>query len=203
MYPWGHAAVGYLLLVALTRRESSDLPRTVPVVAVLVGTQFPDLVDKPLAYAGVLVSGRSLGHSLFAAAVVVAAAVAVGRRYGRRRSARAFAVGHLSHLLADSYAAALAGRWADLGFLFYPVVPPITYPADGVAPWVRLLRADLTSHQLVQLSLAAVALGAVLYGAWRRDADAGATRVEPDTGATRVEPDGGRADVASDGARES
>ena len=40
-------------------------------LALAIGTQLPDLIDKPLTYQfAVLPSGRSLGHSLFFAAVL-------------------------------------------------------------------------------------------------------------------------------------
>ena len=43
----------------------------------------------------------------------------------------AFVVGYGSHLLADSYRAALAGRFDELTFLLWPVLPSPDYAAGN------------------------------------------------------------------------
>ncbi len=124
MLPWGHAAVGYLLYAALCRYRTGDIPDGAAVLALAVGTQIADLIDKPLAwYLGVLPSGRSLGHSIFTAIVLLAAVHWLAVRYRRRELSVAFAVGHLSHLAADSVHPLLRGEFGDLGFLLWPVIP--------------------------------------------------------------------------------
>ncbi len=124
MLPWGHAAVGYLLYAALTRYRDGERPAEAPVIALAIGTQFADLLDKPLAwYVGVLPSGRSLGHSVFTAIVVIAIVHWLAVRYDRRELSVAFAVGHLSHLAADSVYPLLRGDWEGLHFLLWPVLP--------------------------------------------------------------------------------
>lgn len=124
MLPWGHAAVGYLLYAALCRYRSGDTPQPTPVVALAVGTQIADLIDKPLAwYLGVLPSGRSLGHSIFAAIVLIAIVESLARRYDRRELSVPFALGHLSHLAADSVYPLARGEFSTLGFLLWPLVP--------------------------------------------------------------------------------
>ena len=125
MLPWGHAAVGYLLYTALVhyRDDVDGVPAGAPVLALAIGTQFADLVDKPLAwYLGILDSGRSLGHSLLTAVVLLAVVHWLATRYGRRELSVAFAVGHLSHLAADALYPLLRGEWAELGFLLWPVL---------------------------------------------------------------------------------
>lgn len=71
MFPLGHAAVAYLGSVAVAAATRRPLPVHRALAPLAVGSQFPDLLDKPLAYYGVLVSGRSLGHSIFTAALVL------------------------------------------------------------------------------------------------------------------------------------
>ena len=71
MWPWGHLAVGYLVYSGLSRWRFGRLPGSVATLAVALGTQLPDLVDKPLAWTvNVLASGRSLAHSLDRKSVV-------------------------------------------------------------------------------------------------------------------------------------
>lgn len=101
MFPWEHAAVGYIL-VSLWARVTGRRLDGWAALAVLVGTQFPDLVDKPLAWSfGVLPSGISMAHSILVSVPVSIVVVAVARRYGAATVGVAFALGYLSHIPAD------------------------------------------------------------------------------------------------------
>lgn len=143
MLPWGHAAVGYLLFTAYVRyrdgggnpsrasglagsRHTGGLagrPDGAAVLVLLAGTQFADLVDKPLGwYLGVLPGGRSLAHSLLVAGVVVAVVHWLAVRLGRPALGVAFAVGHLSHLAADALYPIVEGEWVDVYYLLWPIV---------------------------------------------------------------------------------
>lgn len=124
MWPWGHAALGYLLYAVYVRIATRERPTGVGVVALLVGTQAPDLIDKPLAwYVGVLDYGRSLAHSVLTGGLILLAVVWYLRRRGHRTAATAFAVGYLSHLIGDSYTFVLAGTYEHLAFLVWPLLP--------------------------------------------------------------------------------
>ncbi|ELZ98004.1 membrane-bound metal-dependent hydrolase [Haloferax mucosum ATCC BAA-1512] len=101
MFPWEHAAVGYILVSLWSRVTDRKLDGWA-VLAVLFGTQFPDLVDKPLAWSfDVLPSGVSLAHSILVSVPVSAVVVLVARRYKVTTVGVAFAVGYLSHIPAD------------------------------------------------------------------------------------------------------
>ncbi|NLV08403.1 metal-dependent hydrolase [Halomicrobium mukohataei] len=147
MWPWGHLAVGYLcysLLARATDRRVSAFA----VVAVAVGTQFPDLIDKPLAWTvAVLPNGRSLAHSLLTAAVVGVVLVAIARAVDARDESRqlgadggttpmrptavhlagAFVLGYGTHLLSDGLRPLLDGEFAALAYLGWPLLPAIQY----------------------------------------------------------------------------
>lgn len=124
MFPWGHAAVGYLLYVALVRYRFGERPEGAPVIALAIGTQFPDLVDKPLAwYLGVLPSGRSLAHSVFVAMVLISLVYWLASRFDRSELGVAFALGYLSHLLGDVVYPLFRGEWEAVGILLWPIVP--------------------------------------------------------------------------------
>ena len=104
MLPWGHAAVGYLVYSAYSRVRNGGAPAGLAVVALAVGTQFPDLVDKPLAWTfGILPSGRSLAHSVFALAMVGGLVFWLARRRDAVPAAVAFVVGWATHLVGDAY----------------------------------------------------------------------------------------------------
>lgn len=156
MLPWGHLAVGYLMYAALVRRSVGDRPDGSAVLVLAVGTQVADLVDKPLAWhLGFLEAGRSLGHSLLVAVVVLPVVLAVAVRYDRGELGVALAVGHLSHLLADAYLPVLAGEYAHLAFLVWPLADlPATAtrtPPGGIVGF--FLAIEATPPVLFELGL--------------------------------------------------
>ncbi len=125
MWPWEHLAVGYLLCSACFRLAGRrvDAPAA---LALAVGTQFPDLVDKPLAWSfGVLPSGVSLAHSVLVAPIVALIVALLARRAGHAPVGVAFAVGYLSHLPADLvYPLLVGGPIVPQAFLWPLVVVP-------------------------------------------------------------------------------
>ncbi len=163
MWPWGHLAVGYLLY-SLGRRWRGGRPGFPEAALVALGTQAPDLVDKPLAWSlGVLPAGRTLGHSLLVAAVVLAVCHAVvAPRYGRLPVV-AFGVGYLSHLLADLPPELLAGEVGRASYLLWPLLAPPPYELEP--SFVAHLQAyELGPYEAFQLLLFGVAVGV-----WYRD----------------------------------
>jgi hypothetical protein len=131
MFPWGHAAVGYLLYAAVVRSRGKGIPLGGPVLFLAIGTQFPDIIDKPFGWYfefGLIPTGRSFFHSLFITTGLVLVGVLLTRHYGRDELGIAFAVGYLSHLAADGLYSALAGEWSNLAYLAWPLVeqPPET-----------------------------------------------------------------------------
>ncbi|SDQ29590.1 metal-dependent hydrolase [Natronobacterium texcoconense] len=134
MWPWGHLAVGYLLYTAYTHRRFDRPPLAAPAIALAVGSQFPDLVDKPLAWTvSVLPGGRTLGHSLLFAAILVPTVYLLAARLERRDVGIAFVIGHLSHLSADIPPSALTGDLSGTEFLLWPfVAAPEEEPVGGI-----------------------------------------------------------------------
>ena len=138
MWPWGHAAVAYLCYLVFVR--ATDRLRETPaaLAAVLVGSQFPDLVDKPLAWSfAVLPSGRSLTHSLITAALVLSVLYWLAGGPERRNAVAAFGLGWITHSLSDLGADTVVGlllgdtsqlRWTT--YLVWPLLPPPPYESD-------------------------------------------------------------------------
>lgn len=160
MWPWGHLAFGYVIYSLASRGWFDEPPRGPAVYALVLATQLPDLVDKPLSWSlGVFPTGYSVAHSAFVALPVGVALALVARRSGRTAEGVAFVVGYWSHLLGDVLVGAMTRQTAALGRVLWPVVtmPPyaermdaleraLTYFTAFVAelrtpddPWVLLL----------------------------------------------------------------
>ncbi|RDI69690.1 metal-dependent hydrolase [Halopelagius longus] len=124
MLPWAHAAFGYLLYSFGSRIRTHRPPSGVPVLALVFGTQFPDLIDKPAAWTfGVLASGRSFAHSLFTFALVLGVLWSVFDDVRSRTLVTAFGVGYTSHLVGDVLGPVLHGNFGKVGFLLWPIFP--------------------------------------------------------------------------------
>jgi hypothetical protein len=136
MWPWAHAALGYFLYVVYLRLRASGTPTGPAVVLLGLGTQLPDLIDKPLAwYLDILPHGRSFGHSLVTGVpLVMLPIVFVLYRRDQRGLAIAFSIGYLSHLLGDSYVSVLRGEFVYLNFLGWPLLslPESTAEVEGL-----------------------------------------------------------------------
>ncbi|WP_265110612.1 metal-dependent hydrolase [Halosolutus halophilus] len=155
MLPLGHLAVAYLCYSLATRLRALSPPTAVPVLLVLGGSLFPDLVDKPLAWSlGLLPSGRSLGHSLLFLVPLAIGLSLLARRYGRGEYGIAFAIGAITHSLLD-ITPLLWDPTASVPFLFWPLIavpiPPVlaaAHPPLGL--FYRLSEVGFASLAVVR-----------------------------------------------------
>jgi len=184
MWPWEHAAVGYIVYSLLSRSTTRTPPGDATALAVVFGTQFPDLVDKPLAWwLAVLPAGRSLAHSALVAFPLVTAALLFAAVLGRTELGVAFGIGYLTHLPADVLYPALVGEGPDFAFLLYPLVEREPYDGPPLVERVTELVGEFGAflgtprgavYLLCELLLVgvAVALGTLdgmpVLGAFRR-----------------------------------
>lgn len=164
MWPWGHAAVGYLAYSAVLRWRSGRPPTGPAALAVALAALGPDLVDKTASwYLGVLPAGRSLAHSLFAVVAVAVLARWVAGRLDARPLGLAVAIGYASHPLADGLQAVLTGDWAALSYLLWPLLAPPPYTTEpGI--WPHLLALEVSPFFILELALTALSLLV-----WHRD----------------------------------
>lgn len=173
MWPWDHLAVGYVvysLVRRLARRPPGD---ALTVGFVIVGSQLPDLIDKPLGWVlGVLPSGVSLAHSLFFA-VPVCLAVGLWRTHaGRPDDGLAFGLAYLAHLPADAFYPLLLGSEAKTWLFLWPVTPgehtsptDVTlYLADLVGAFLEVLSGPAGAY-IIGLEVGTVTLAFVLWAA--------------------------------------
>lgn len=203
MWPWGHLAVAYLVYLALIRFTTKLVPTSAALPAVIFGSQFPDLVDKPLAWTfGILPSGRSLAHSLLTAAVVLSLLYWLASRadredhsdsgtsLNRRNVVRAFGLGWITHSLSDLEPGPVVGlltgdlsqlKWFT--YLIWPLLPPPPYERDE-SFLEHILALEPTGYVLVQILLIGV-----VFILWVMSDTRSATRVR-DWLATRLGFDG-------------
>ena len=174
MWPWEHLAVAYVAVSLLARARGRRVG-TLGAAALAVGSQFPDLVDKPLAWSlALLPSGTTLAHSVFVATPVCLLAWALARRYGYADAGLAFAVGYALHLPGDIlYGPLTTGGEVSLDPLLWPLVAKAgTAPAAGLLTetlfYVNRYRAFLSrpealGYVVLELSLlvSAAALWAI------------------------------------------
>ncbi|EMA38675.1 hypothetical protein C447_09060 [Halococcus hamelinensis 100A6] len=139
-------------------------PDGIAVLAIVLGTQLPDLVDKPLAWTfHVLPSGRSLAHSVFAAVLASVVVWAYCRRRGRSDLGAAFAIGYVSHLVADGYTYLFTGEYVYLSYLGWPLLPPPPFGDEGTF-LTHLQNITLSPGFALQLVMAVV-----VYVVWIED----------------------------------
>lgn len=161
MWPWGHLAVGYLVYAGLVWYRERRAPGDVAALSLALGTQAPDLVDKPLGwYLGVLPGGRALAHSVFAVVFVVGVVLAERRARGPVGVWGAFATGYVSHVAADTLYPLTRGAFGELSFLAWPVLPvPVEGGPVGLLPLLR----DLSLTPFVAFELAVTGLAIALW----------------------------------------
>lgn len=160
--------VGYLAYSIAVHLGGRRTPGDGQAIALAVGTQFPDVVDKPLAWwLGVLPASRTLAHSIYVAVMVVCVVGLVADHLDRRSVALAFGFGYVSHLLADALYPFLQARGNNFAFMTWPLTPPVTYVRDWEP--VSYLRGAIVGEALgVELLLAVV-----VFVLWRADGKPG------------------------------
>jgi hypothetical protein len=162
MWPWAHVALGYLLYTLYLRLRTGEQPTGAAVIAVVFGTQLPDLIDKPLAWElHVLEYGRSLAHSFVTGTLILGVIVWYLHRRGRDQLGVALAIGYYSHFLGDAYYSILSGQWGDLAFLVWPLLP-----IPGVATETEGILAHLLNIRAEPFFLFGVVLTGVAFAVW-------------------------------------
>lgn len=125
MRPHEHLLFAALPIGLYVLARHRRLPTGYTIAAVLLGTQLPDLIDKPLAWSfGLLLSGRMFAHSLVVSLPVLAVGGMLAARRGHGRRAAVFGIAYLSHIIGDFYPIIWQGT--DYYFfpnLFWPLLP--------------------------------------------------------------------------------
>lgn len=128
-----------------------------------IGSQFPDLIDKPLAHQfGVIPSGRVFIHSLPFAIPIAACVIAYGWQTDRPRVAGVFVVAYLLHLLGDTHQVLRTGQIpADL---LWPFVAAQSRPE--VPFWAGVDGVNVRLWTAFSVAVLVVTLGVVVRDVW-------------------------------------
>ncbi|RQG90124.1 metal-dependent hydrolase [Natrarchaeobius halalkaliphilus] len=145
MQPVVHLIIGYLCYAVYTRWQRDEVPTDRGALVAIVAAALPDLVDKPLAAAGVVPVGRTVGHSLLVVVPVTLAVWLAADRYGRRTLGTAFAIGLLSHVVTDVPWHVLSGEFHELGFLLWPITEMPSYIGIKPLGTVPILGVEATT----------------------------------------------------------
>ncbi|SFC19456.1 LexA-binding, inner membrane-associated putative hydrolase [Halobiforma haloterrestris] len=133
MWPWEHLLVAYGLYSLTTNVLLRRSPSAGETIAVVVASQLPDLVDKPLAWTyGVTETGYAIGHSAFVAPLACLATLVAADRYGDRVLAGAFSLAYGSHLVTDVFNPMRSGRPPEPRVLLWPLASPPTGDHGGL-----------------------------------------------------------------------
>lgn len=172
MWPWEHLALGYVAYSLAKRALDAPPPDRTEIVILAIGTQFPDLVDKPLGWGTtILPGGVSLAHSYLVAVPLVTVGILIARSGGRVDLGVAFGVGYLLHTPADVLATYLLNGNLALGAFVWPLVPvPALEPQPLLGRTSELFASFLevlaTPSGVVYLLLEAVLIVAALATWW-------------------------------------
>lgn len=152
MWPWEHLAVGYLLLSLGIRAAGHAPPGPTEVGALVVATQLPDVVDKPLSWGlEVFPTGYAIGHAAVVAVPAGVGLVLLGRRAGAGRTWSVVVVGYWSHLAADVVDPVRFGLAPDVGRVLWPFVSATPYRTDlGLRRGIVYLERFLSSGAVLE-----------------------------------------------------
>ena len=162
MLPPFHPGVAYLLYAPYTRLVHDETPTGVPTLALIVGSVLPDLVDMPLHYLAGAPSTRTVAHSAFTGVALSALVLLASYRLlGDSRPGEGFAVGYLSHLLADAVWPLVFWNPGELRYLGWPFTQQPPY--EGVQPLVTVGEFTVTTVWVEAVLLA------IAFVLWWRD----------------------------------
>lgn len=129
MRPIEHFIVAIMPVGAVILLLTRQRPPASVIGAAFIGSQFPDVIDKPLAfYTGIIPSGRVFMHSLPIAIPFLLTVGVYGWQTNHNTLSLAFVFGHLSHIIADTYQTLRGPNPTLSPDLFWPFVDPITRP---------------------------------------------------------------------------
>ncbi|MDT3437639.1 metal-dependent hydrolase [Haloarcula sp. 1CSR25-25] len=158
MMPWGHFLIAVIPYISYSLIRHRKMPNGPILLVLLFGTQFPDLVDKPLAWQfDVLINGRIFMHSLVFAVPLSVAILLLAWIYDRRTIGGTFVFGYLLHIPGDFYTAFIRSGLHIPNNMLWPLFSPSPISKPEFVTQPGLL--TFTGWDIV-----AVGIGTVLIG---------------------------------------
>ena len=169
--PHVHFFIAILPVVCYILVRHRRLPSVELAAVTFVGSQFPDIIDKPLALQlNLIPTGRVFMHSLPFAVPIWLVVLAYSWKTDRIRGGVAFVYAYASHLVADNYSALTAGHVPN--DLLWPLRPSIPRPSTPHWAGPNEITIHLfTLYSAVVLSLTAYYVVKDLKRFVRDDAD--------------------------------
>lgn len=160
MFPHQHLIVAIIPVVAYVIVSDRRLPTINLLGVVFLGSQFPDLVDKPLAHQfAVLPSGRVFMHSMPIVLPFLLLLAVYGWKTDRLRLSVAFAFAHLSHVFTDHLTALLSPNPQLPPELLWPLLPTTAGPVTPSWGGPGGIYVPLwTTFSIIALSLSLIVL---------------------------------------------
>jgi len=128
MFPWGHAALAYVLYSGFTDSRYDSHPTDYHPVLLGFASLLPDVIDKPLAWnLNLIPVGRSIFHSLLILIPLAVTIYWISARRNHRRIGHTLLIGLLSHPLGDVLDSVFTvPRFEAPTYLLWPVItaPP-------------------------------------------------------------------------------
>ncbi|WP_396613793.1 metal-dependent hydrolase (plasmid) [Haloferax sp. S1W] len=129
MWPWEHLLFGYVWFSAVNRAVWRDHISDSVGLAVVLSTQAPDLIDKPLSWTfGLITTGYGPAHSLLVGVPILLVVAGIAWTRDKIRLAVAIVVAYSSHLVGDVLA--LRANGPNVGRVLWPLVPRDPYETD-------------------------------------------------------------------------
>ncbi|MBX0286453.1 metal-dependent hydrolase [Haloarcula salinisoli] len=173
MRPPEHLAFALIPLIGYTLVRYRRPPTGYAMLYVVLATQLPDLIDKPLAWTfGIIPSGRMLAHSIVLSGPLLCLGYLLALRRGRGRPAAVFSLAYLSHLVGDFYPILTQGT----DYYFFPNLfwPLLEANPDHTPSFAAHFSGDLSSLlvPLVMFSLVmCYIVGDILWRSGTKRAD--------------------------------
>lgn len=160
MFPIGHFLFAFLPICAYVVVRDRKRPTLQIVAIAFFGSQFPDLIDKPLYHEArslITASGRAGAHSLPIAILISLVVIWYAGATDRPRAGFVFVFAYGSHILGDYYQILLDPNTSLPPNLWWPLAEPL--PMEVTPGWAgpELINVHLwTVFSVVVLLIAGV-----------------------------------------------
>ena len=157
MQPHEHFLLALLPISAYVVLRHRRLPTGYTVLTVLLATQLPDVIDKPLSTFGVIPSGRMIAHSIIITLPLLSVCVILAAHYRQANRAMVFSLAYLAHIAGDFYPI----LWKGTDLYYFPnLFWPLMTAKPDTEPWFT---TELLTDPYSGVAALGLMSGAVLY----------------------------------------